>query len=910
MASKNPGVTLADPTLIPPGALDDASVKTPAHGAPNPVEGSPDAVQKNETVDSETMADAEPTAAPLPLPEPTPVASTKPSDHPDLNLSGRIISAAFCIPYKLQIHQDGEWELKHRQGTAALFDSFAILASPESHWSHTLVGWTGEIEQQSPSEALSQHLQNDGTVPPANKAWGPIPVNPPQKIQQPPVDGVCVTVDDRRRLESQVSSSKFGRILPVWLSDELEAPNQEMHLKDQSRWRRYAEREIYTLFHYKQHGPTDGRSERQWWRDYQRLNSVFADRILETYKPGDIVWIHDYHLLLLPNILRQRVPNMYIGFFLHVPFPSSEFLRCLSKRKDVLTGVLGANMVGFQSNTYSRHFTSCCTRILGFGSTKDGIDAYGAHVAVDVFPIGIDVQSVRKLAYGDPNIENTIANIKKIYQGKKIIVGRDRLDSVRGVTQKLMAFEMFLERYPQWRGEVVLIQVTSPTSMEEEKEEPDNKLSTQISQLVSNINGRFSSISFSPVQYYPQYLPRHEYFALLRAANVGLITSVRDGMNTTSLEYVVCQHANKGPLILSEFSGTAGSLEDAIHINPWDLTGVATAINEALTMAPEAKAKQQSALYQHVTTHTVVEWYDEYLKRLLANLSSFNQSMTTPALDRHKLISQYRSARRRLFMFDYDGTLTPIVKDPQAAIPSDKVLRTLKSLAADPKNAVWIISGRDQNFLEEWMGHITELGLSAEHGCFIRKPRSEEWTNLAEKANMGWQKEVLDIFQYYTERTPGAFIERKRVALTWHYRPVDPEYGAHQAKECRAELEREVATKWPVDIMEGKANLEVRPTFVNKGAIATRLIDEYAGVHGHEPEFVLCLGDDFTDEDMFRALKSSDLPLDHVFSVTVGASSKQTLASWHLREPADVISTVSLLNNSKSAILNDTTPAS
>ncbi|KAF3893403.1 Trehalose-phosphatase [Trichophyton interdigitale] len=900
MASNLPGGPPAGPSLMSPGVLD-TSVNTPTQRTPSLVGDNPNGAQNDLSADARTNTDSRSTSISLPLREIS--ASTKPDQHPDLGLSGRIISAAFCIPYKLQIHHDGEWELKNRPGTAALFDSFANLASPDSHWSHTLVGWTGEIEQQSPPDTPSYHLQNSRVASPTNKTWAPIPVNSSQKPQPPPIDGIRVTADDRRRLESQVSSSKFGNILPVWLSDELDSPDQEMQLKDQGRWRRYAEREIYTLFHYKQHGPTDGRSERQWWQDYQRLNSLFADRILETYKPGDIVWIHDYHLFLLPNLLRQKVPNIYIGFFLHVPFPSSEFLRCLSKRKDILTGALGANMIGFQSHTYARHFTSCCTRILAFSSTKGGIDAYGAHVAVDVFPIGIDVQTVRKLAYGDPNIENTIFNIKTIYSDKKIIVGRDRLDSVRGVTQKLMAFEMFLERYPQWRGKVVLIQVTSPTSMEEQKEEPDNKLSTQISQLVSTINGRFGSISFSPVQYYPQYLPRHEYFALLRAADVGLITSVRDGMNTTSLEYVVCQHKNQGPLILSEFSGTAGILEDAIHINPWDLTGVANAINTALTMTPETKAKKQSALYEHVTTHTVVEWYDEYLKRLLANLSSFNKSIITPALDKHKLISQYRSARRRLFMFDYDGTLTPIVKDPQAAIPSDRVLRTLKSLAADPKNAVWIISGRDQNFLEEWMGHITELGLSAEHGCFIRKPRSEEWTNLAAKANMSWQNDVLEIFQYFTERTPGAFIERKRVALTWHYRPVDPEYGAHQAKECRAELERTVATKWPVDIMEGKANLEVRPAFVNKGEIAKRLIDEYAGVHGHEPEFVLCLGDDFTDEDMFRALKSSDLPPDHVFSVTVGASSKQTQASWHLREPADVISTVTLLNNSKSAVL-------
>jgi trehalose 6-phosphate synthase/phosphatase len=688
-----------------------------------------------------------------------------------------------------------------------------------------------------------------GSSLPLNKASAPAAVGiSPKPTSNTSADGIYITKADRERLKDPLRSSRYGSVLPVWLMDEQEDPNGNFHLKDQGRWRSYAERELYPLLHYKQRGPTDGRSERKWWADYQRLNQLFADRILETYSPGDIVWIHDYHLFLLPGLLRQRIPNIYIGFFLHSPFPSSEFVRCLSKRKDVLTGVLGANMIGFQSFSYSRHFSSCCTRILGFDSNSAGVDAYGAHVAVDVFPIGIDTAAVQKAAYGEAGVEETIKDIAHLYAGKKIIVGRDRLDSVRGVAQKLMAFEIFLERYPEWRDKVVLIQVTTPTSVEESKEDSEAKITSQISNLVATINGRYGSLSFSPVQYYPQYLSRREYFGLLRVADVGLITSVRDGMNTTSLEYIVCQQSNQGPLILSEFSGTAGSLSSAIHINPWDLGGVATAINEALTMSSSEKMAQHTKLYKHVTSHTVSAWSNKYLRRLLTNLSSFDQSIATPALDKAKLLSQYRKARKRLFMFDYDGTLTSIVKDPQAAIPSDRVIRTIKTLAADPKNAVWIISGRDQVFLDEWMGHISELGLSSEHGCFIRKPRSDDWENLTEKADMGWQKEVMEIFQHYTERTQGSFIERKRVALTWHYRRADPEYGSFQAKQCRKHLENTVAKKWEVEVMAGKANLEVRPTFVNKGSIAARLVDEYSAGTGEPPELVLCMGDDFTDE--------------------------------------------------------------
>lgn len=672
--------------------------------------------------------------------------------HPGLNLSGRIISATFAVPYNIGFSPGNDWELGPRRGTSALFDSFSYLASSASPWNHTLVGWTGEIRELPGAGSGVSAVQ-----PTMNKASAPIPVDgktPPPHPPQP--EGIRVTREDRDRLEKQLERDHGGRIVPVWLFDEFDEKEDVMIIKDQDRWRQYAEHELYTLFHYKQNEPADGRAARKTWADYYRMNKLFADRIMEIYKPGDIIMVHDFYLLLLPSLLRQRMPNVYIGFFLHVPFPSSEFYRCLSRRKEILEGVLGANMVGFQSYSYSRHFSSCCTRILGFDSSSAGVDAYGAHVAVDVFPIGINAASTQRQAFGDPVIEEKIKGIRELYPDKKIIVGRDRLDAARGVAQKLQAFEMFLEKYPEWQDKVVLVQVTSPSSVQAGKTaEEDEKMVNKMSDLVARINGTYGSLSFTPVRHFPQYLDREEYFALLRLADVGLITSVRDGMNTTSLEYVICQKDNHGPLILSEFSGTAGSLGGAIHINPWDLGGVADAINEALNMSTEQREEAHMQLYKHVLANNVQAWTNNFLKRLMTNLSSFDQSFATPALDRAKLLYQYRQAKKRLFMFDYDGTLTPIVKDPQAAIPSDRVIRTLKTLAADPANAVWIISGRDQAFLDEWMGHITELGLSAEHGSFMRHPRTEEWESLTDKTDMNWQSEVMEIFQHYTERTQG-----------------------------------------------------------------------------------------------------------------------------------------------------------
>jgi trehalose 6-phosphate synthase/phosphatase len=382
-----------------------------------------------------------------------------------------------------------------------------------------------------------------------------------------------------------------------------------------------------------------------------------------------------------------------------------------------------------------------------------------------VFPIGINAASTQRQAFGDPEIDDRIKGIREMYAGKKIIVGRDRLDAVRGVVQKLQAFETFLEKYPEWQGKVVLIQVTSPSSVHTDRgESARERIVNNISDLAAKINGVHGSLDFTPVRHFPQYLSREEYFALLRLADIGLITSVRDGMNTTSMEYVICQKDNHGPLILSEFSGTAGSLSGAIHINPWDLGGVADAINEALKLDDQQREQQHTKLYNHVVSNNVQSWTNNYLKRLMTNLSAFDQSFATPALDRAKLLSQYRQAKKRLFMFDYDGTLTPIVKDPQAAIPSDRVIRTLKTLASDPNNAVWIISGRDQAFLDEWMGHISELGLSAEHGSFMRHPKSQDWENLTETTDMSWRKEVIEVFQYYTDKTTGEYMCRKHLA--------------------------------------------------------------------------------------------------------------------------------------------------
>lgn len=743
------------------------------------------------------------------------------SDVPaHLGLSGRIINVLANLPYA--IVQDGDsksFHVRHREGQSALYSALADIHShPE--WNSFLVGWTGEIEG---SHKLSTAGHDE-------------------------INSKSISESQRASIETSLNNASrdlYGGVSTVWLEG------------DSQGYRDYAENTIWPILHYIQGQPTDGVEEQGWWRRYVALNEAFAEAVVKLYQPGDIIWIHDYYLFLLPQLLRMRLPKAYIALFIHSPFSSSEYFRVLPRRKELLEGMLGANLVATQSYNFSRHFISACTRLLNLESRPTYISAYGVHVSVDTIPIGIDAKAVERNAFS-ADTDAKVAALHALYPGKKLIIGRDRLDSVRGVVQKLYAYEMFLTLYPEWVGKVVLIQVTSPAYYNAAK------TGSKIAEMISKINGVYGTLDYSPIQHYPRHIAHDEYLALLRAADLGLITSVRDGMNTTSLEFVVCQKNKHSPLVLSEFTGTAGLLIDSIQVNPWDSIGVAQTINQCLSQSPERNAAIEGNLYKTVISNTVQDWVTRNISRLIYNLSRHDQSYLTPTLDRTLLWQKYQAAKNRLFLFDYDGTLTPIVREPSAAIPSARLYKSLQLLTQDPKNHVWIISGRDSEFLDKWLGSPsplgTSLGFSAEHGCFFKEIGSDTWTNLAQQVDMTWREDALKIFDYFTERTQGSHVEIKQAAITWHHRRADPEFGLFQAAELKKQLEKELAPKYDVEIMTGKANIEVRPRQFNKGEIVKQLIRKYTTTDANGksciPDFVYCSGDDKADEDMFKAVRS------------------------------------------------------
>lgn len=781
-----------------------------------------------------------------------------------------------------------QWVLTARRGHTALNSGIRSLCSTHRQ---TFIGWPGDIHFAA--QARNDHRSDASETTDVEKreieevlasldkasAWvsqqAPVagaPVDP--ESNQPPVGKVPVPVmngaepigsgDPTTRPNGTAAENKAAsaaataahnsqsaaakndgaehehgiKYVPVWLDYNVAHGHYEG----------YCKATLWPLFHYLLW--QDVNSERRAWEEYSwdayyAANEAFAKRIAQEYKPGDLVWIHDYHLLLVPLMLRKLVPDAVIGLFMHAPFPSSEVFRCLPKRKEILEGMLGADLACFQAFSYSRHFLSSCIRVCGYEASSNAVESSNGHVTnITYNPIGIDSVKIARDSSSE-GVLPKIQAIREMYKGKKILVGRDKLDVVRGVVQKLQAFHKFLAEYPEWRNKVVLIQVTAPALND------SPKLERQVSELVSHINGEFGSLSFTPVHHYHQIIDRDEYFALLSVADLALITSVRDGMNTTSMEYIICQNRfNKSPLILSEFTGTAGRMRSAIQVNPWNIFGVAKAIDYALRLTDEEKRARHDQLYHQVVMHTSHTWAAGLVKQLLTRLDNEHSAHLTPPLDRKEMVNKYRNAKKRLLLLDYDGTLTPIVKVPEMALPSERLLKALEVLSKDEKNIFYIISGRDAGFLGKHLGHFRGIGFSAEHGGFVKQPGEDEYKNLTETLDMTWMKDIRSVFEYYTERTAGSFIEQKKSAITWHYRGADPDFGSFQAKECQAHLENLTSqNKLAIEVLVGKKNLEVRPLAINKGEIVKRILYDHP-----DAEFVFCAGDDKTDEDMFRTL--------------------------------------------------------
>jgi len=604
----------------------------------------------------------------------------------------------------------------------------------------------------------------------------------------------------------------------------------------------FANTVLWPLFHYMLDRIPPSSTE---WGAYRSVNEKFADVAAQAWRPGDLLWVHDYQLVLVPQLLRARIPSARIGFFLHVPFPTSELMRILPWRVEVLEGLLGADLMGFHTYRYRSHFASSVLHILGISTRGDSIYVDERELRLGVFPIGVDAETFGALS-GDPHVLREASAIRVEAHNQKILVGIDRLDYSKGIPQRLLAFERLLERKPDWRGKVRLVQIAVPSR--------DNVLSYQefcgqVDKLVGRINGAFSTVEWVPIHYVHRSLNERQVVALYRAADVMLVTPLRDGMNLVAKEFVTCRRDEDGVLVLSEFAGAAAEMGEALQVNPYDIESMSQAYDQALTMPKEERHVRMRALRQRIAARDVHQWALSFIDALggVGADKKPAQIVLSSREELDALVARLRSAERLLLFLDYDGTLIPFARSPDLAVPDRPLRDLLGALATRPGTVVQVVSGRNRDTLDRWLGDLP-IGLHAEHGFWSRMALSEPWV-MMENIGVAWQRGVRRILEEATASTPGALLEAKTVSLAWHWRMAEPELGAERAQELWQRLEEQLRGE-PAELLRGEKVIELRPRGVNKGRVVERVL---AAARPPLPT-IAAMGDDATDEDTFRAL--------------------------------------------------------
>ncbi len=604
----------------------------------------------------------------------------------------------------------------------------------------------------------------------------------------------------------------------------------------------HANQALWPLFH---QFPTLVRYSPAGWRAFVDANRRFRDAVVEEYREGDLIWVHDYHLMLLPQMLRQALPDANIGFFLHIPFPSSEVFRILPRREEVLEGLLGADLIGFQTHSHLQHFRTALLRLLGVESALDHVDIGSRSARLEAFPIGIAPEDFLN-ALATREAAEFRAEMERRYAGQRILLAVDRLDYTKGIPQRLRAYRQLLETAPDLRRRVVLIQIAVPSR---EAIATYAGLRREVNELVGEINGQFSTPGWTPLVYMRRGISRPQLAALYAAASVGWVTPLRDGMNLVAKEYVTCQTEGRGALVLSEFAGAAEELSQAFTVNPFDEERTAEVVAAALALPEEERRERMSALHANVLRRNVFHWGDRFLSSLRdASQARAGRSVekATP-LPLDQIMAAYRGAARRVLFLDYDGTLVGYASRPELAVPPSEVLHLLERLAADPANCVVVISGRRSSDIGKWFGRIPGLWLAAEHGATMRRP-GEEWQALRNRVAPDWKTHVRPVLEHFADRTPGSLIEEKDYSLVWHYRMAEPEFGDWLANELVSVLEGMLAASELRALRDNK-RVEVKPAWINKGEVVEQVLLECSGA-----AFQFAAGDDRTDEDMFAKL--------------------------------------------------------
>lgn len=620
------------------------------------------------------------------------------------------------------------------------------------------------------------------------------------------------------------------------------------------------------------------------WHAYKTVNELFAEKIIANANENDTVWVHDYQLLLLPNILKTKRPDLTIGFFLHIPFPSYEMFRILPWREEILSGILGADLIGFHTYDYARHFLSSVKRLLGYDIEFNTISMDNRQVDVDVFPMGIDYQKFEKKAQEVQS--KPIQERSKEHQDidrfllsspdRKLILSIDRLDYTKGIPERLKAFRYFLQKHPEYKEQVSLIMLTVPSRVDVEQYQ---SLRGEVEELVGGINGEFGTINWNPIIYFYRSLPFENLIELYSSADIALLTPLRDGMNLVAKEFVASKINHKGVLILSEMAGASKEMGEALSVNPNNVEDVSNAIYKALTMSTEEQSKAINSMQERITRYDVYKWASEFIKSL--NKTSEKQAEHQARKVSKTLVKNindnFSKSSSKVLFLDYDGTLQRFFDNPKSAKPDKELIELLDNLAADPGTELVIISGRDKDTLNEWFGERAYT-LIAEHGAWI-KLKGEEWKE-RNQAQSTWKENIRPIIESYVDRTPGSLLEEKTHSLVWHYRKSDVDLGALRALELHTDLSVLIVNQ-ELEILEGSKVVEVKVSGINKGHAAI----EY--MQSNSFDFILAIGDDWTDEYLFK-----DLPKE---SITIKVGTHRSAAKYYVGNYKEVRSLLNRL---------------
>jgi trehalose 6-phosphate synthase/phosphatase len=665
--------------------------------------------------------------------------------------------------------------------------------------------------------------------------------------------GIEVIEDENK--EKITHQLKEQSLLPVFLSQE----------EITEYYEGFSNEVLWPVFHY--YASTYANYKQSNWDYYQKVNEKFKEAVLKIAKPGDTIWVHDYQLLLLPALIRKEQPDLSIGFFLHIPFPSYEMFRLIPWRAELIHGVLGADLIGFHTFDDVRHFLNTATRILPVNSSANIITEGERSVVVESFPMGIDDKKYASLP-NDPEVKKDIKLIQDTFKDTKLVVTIDRLDYSKGILQRLQAFEYLLQQYPEYKEKIALYMVVVPSR---DTVPQYAQLRDQIDKRVGSINSIYRTIDWTPIHYYYRSLPIELLSALYYTASVCLVTPMRDGMNLVSKEYVASRINNDGVLILSEMAGASKELIDAVIVNPTNTVEVAEAIVRAINMPLEEQRTRMQQMRQMVSKFNISHWVKIFMDNLqeVIQLQRSMQTRYIGSATEQSIVSRYVKTTNRIIFLDYDGTLVDFKSSIEQASPDKELYQILSQLTDDPANHIVLISGRKHENLEEWFGDH-HIDLIAEHGAWFKK-QAGSWHKIP-GLSAQWKHDIMPVLETYVDRTPGTFIEEKSFSLVWHYRKAQKGLGELRAGELMNNL-KYLANDKGLQLLPGNKVVEIKNMEINKGKAALTLLD------GNKYDFIMALGDDYTDEDIFKALPES--------AVTIKIGSNLSAAKFHLRSPGE-----------------------